>query len=452
MSVMLLRRLALAALALALLVPASAAAHATMMGPSPGFRERLERAPERVVLRFDQAVKLPSVHVFDSTGRDWAGAVRLEGTKVVAGVGELPKGPYTVRWHVLSADSHVVSGVFTFGVRAKAPPPMEAYGAVGPTRMEHLVRWAYFLALGLLIGSLAFRLLCLRGLALPPRLDRRLHVLSGIGVVAVLEVGILAFCLRCQGVLQLPLGKFLYGDLSPISTDTRFGKAFVAMTLGYAAVAALVYLAWLLDLPRLLVPALALSLAFASGLSLSGHDGGEGGSRTAAVADWVHLSAASIWLGGLVALAVAVWPAAPELRREAFHRFSRVAVALVGLMVAAGVYLSVVRLPRLSDLWTTGYGQVLLVKVGLVLLVLAWGAVHHFAVRPALERAGEGFLARVGRSVLGETAVAAAVLLAAAVLVDSKPPPPPDAPAAQSSSSSSREAYAGAVGSSSWRK
>jgi putative copper export protein len=205
----------------------------------------------------------------------------------------------------------------------------------------------------------------------------------------------------------------------------------------------------LLDRPRLLAPALVLSLAFASGLSLSGHDGAEG-SRLSAAADWVHLSGASLWLGGLVALAVAVWPTAPELRREAFSRFSRVAAASVALVVVAGVYLSVVRLPELSDLWTTGYGQLLLVKVGLVLVALGWGAVHHFAVRPALGRAGEGFLVRVGRSVLGESAVAAAVLLAAAVLVDSKPPPPPDAP--QPSSAESREAYAGAVGSSSWRK
>src|SRR5439155_761551 len=40
-----------------------------------------------------------------------------------------------------------------------APAPTEAYGAGGPTRSEHLVRWAYFLALALLLGGLGFRLL-----------------------------------------------------------------------------------------------------------------------------------------------------------------------------------------------------------------------------------------------------------------------------------------------------
>ena len=54
--------------------------------------------------------------------------------------------------------------------------------------------------------------------------------------------------------------------------DTRFGTAFVTMTLGFALVLALVYLGWLLDRVEFLVPAFVLSLLFAGGLSLSGHD------------------------------------------------------------------------------------------------------------------------------------------------------------------------------------
>ncbi len=424
----------LAAAALALCVPATAWAHASLREVSPGFQERLERPPREVRLHFDQVVDLPEVQVLDNAGRNYARGARVAGTDVIASVRNLPRGQYTIRWRALSADSHVVSGVWTFGVRVQAAPPMEAYGASGPTRSEHIVRWAYFVALAITIGSLGFRLVCLRGLTLPPRVERRLYLASAIGVVAVLEVGIVAFCLRCQDVLQLPFEEFLYGDLSPISTDTRFGKAFIAMTLGFAVVAAFVYLSWLLERSALLWPALALALAFASGLSLSGHDAVDPGSswKTQA-ADWVHLSAASLWIGGLVTLAVAVWPVAPELRHEAFVRFSRLAVALVGLVLAAGIYLSIVRLPQLSDLWTEEYGQVLLVKTALVVVVLGWGAVHHFVVRPALAGAGDGFLTRVGRSVVGESVAAMTVLLAAAVLVDSKPPSPapPSAPVTQ---------------------
>jgi len=140
-----------------------------------------------------------------------------------------------------------------------------------------------------------------------------------------------------------------------------------------------------------------------------------------------------------------VWKAASRVRGELFMRFSRFATTLVALVLAAGIYLAIVRLPHLHDLWRYGYGQVLLVKLALVAVVLAWGGAHRFLVRPAIADAGDGFLTRVGRSVAGEMTVGIVVLLVAAVLTDSKPPPQP-------SSSSTRAAYAGAVGSSSWRK
>jgi putative copper export protein len=94
------------------------------------------------------------------------------------------------------------------------------------------------------------------------------------------------------------------------------------------------------------------------------------------------------------------------------------------VLLAAGTYLSILRLPHLADLWNEGYGRVLLVKLGLVSLALAWGAAHHFLVRPRLERGAPVFAGRP-RSLAAESAVGIAILLAAAVLVDSKPPPQP---------------------------
>jgi copper transport protein len=412
--------------ACALLAPAAAWAHATLKSASPGFEQELAASPKAVRLHFDQYVSFPAVTVFSSGGKTFRLKASSDGLNVVAPLHrKLPRGAYTVRWHVLSADGHVVSGVWTFGVRVKAPPPTEAFGAGGPTRIEHVVRWLYFLSFAVLIGSLGFRVILGRR-PLPAAVDKRLFALSLTGVIAAIEIGILAFCLRCEDVLQLPFAEYVYGDLTPIADGTRFGQAFVLMTLGFAFVAAIVYLAWLLDRPLLYLPALALSVALLSGLSLSGHDAVDAGSSKATeLADWVHISAASLWLGGLLALAVAVWPVAPELRREAFFRFSRVAVVLVGLVLAAGTYLSLVRVPHLADLWTQRYGVVLLVKISLVALSVAGGAVHHFFGRPRLAGAGPGASSRVGRSLLGESMVGVAVLLVAAILVDSKPPPRP---------------------------
>jgi len=424
------RRALVAAVLVALAVPGAAFAHASLKHETPSFGEELKVSPRRVVLQFDQTVDaLPrGIQVLTPSGKNLAGKpyVVTAQRQLVAPVPKLPKGAYTIRWQALSNDGHIVSGVYTFGVGVPAPPVTAAVGAQGPTGTEDVVRWLYFVALALLVGGLGFRLLILRG-PLPERAERRFFWVTGIGVVAILQVGIVAFLLRGEDMLQLPFRLFIYGDLSPLANGTRYGEAFIAMTLGFALTAAALYLAWLLERRWLLWLAFALGLVFASGLSLSGHSAADPPhSWLSEVADYAHLTAAMLWVGGLVSMIVVVWHGAPELRRTAFLRFSRMATVLVAVLLAAGTYLSILRLPHVHDLWTTGYGQVLLVKLSLVALALLWGAAHHFLAAPRLA-AGEGgtLFSRLGRSMLGESAVAMAVLLVAAVLVDSKPPPQP---------------------------
>ena len=134
-----------------------------------------------------------------------------------------------------------------------------------------------------------------------------------------------ASVMRAEDALQLPFADLMYGDLSPLAYDTRFG------------------------------------------LSLSGHSAVEPNSSwLSQVVDWVHLSAAALRVGVLVLLAVVARAPPPELRRSAFLGFSRLATLLIGALVAVGVYLNVQRLPNLSDPWSEDYGQVLLVAAVLL--------------------------------------------------------------------------------------
>jgi copper transport protein len=426
-----------AVVVLALLAPAAAGAHATMKQAVPAVQSRVEAPPSQVSLCFDQSVTVigRSLEVFAANGRRVSGAVTAgqEGRLVVAPLrSRLSRGAYTVRWRALSADGHIGSGVFTFGVGVAAPSPTEAVGASGLTWKDDAARWAYFTALAVLLGALVTRLVLLpRDVA--PLLASRLTLVTAVAVFAVLNVGIAAFVLRGANVLQVSIVDLLYGDLSPLAESTRFGTAFMATTFGFGVVAALVILAWVFDRALLLWPALLLGAALVAGSPLSGHQATEANSSTLSQAlDWVHLLAASIWAGGLAVVAACIWPLAPSLRRTVFVRFSRLATVLVGLIVLGGTYLSVVRLPDLADLWSTGYGRVLLLKLGLVSLAFSWGALHNFVIRPRLER-GET-QPRVWRSLLGESAVAMAVLLAAAVLVNTPPPPQPADEPAQATS------------------
>jgi copper transport protein len=411
------RRALLIAALLALALPAQAFGHATLERASPGFEQQLTSSPGTLTLRFDQYIKaLPrSVQLYSTRGTIPVARIHDDGRSLIASLPHLKRGGYTVRWHALSGDGHVVSGVFTFGVRARAPAPTEAFGASGPTRTEDVVRWLYFLSLALLVGGLGFRLLVARR-----PLPGRFFAVTGIGAFATLNIGIAAFLLRAEDALQLPFGRLLYGDLSPIA-KTRFGTAFIAMTLGFALVTALLFLAWLTERDVLLWPAFLLGLGFISGLSLSGHSAADAGSSwKSEIADWAHISAACLWIGGLVQLVVVVWPLVPDARRAALLAFSRLATVCVGVLLLAGVYLSILRLPQLSDLWTTGYGQVLLVKISLVALAFAWGGLHRLVAVPTVARGGT--LPRLRASLLGESMVGMIVLLVAAILVNANPP------------------------------
>ena len=435
------RRAVVLAILGALGVPAVASAHASLTSSAPEFRQRLERTPPKVVLRFSQVIEpIPNgIVVRDTRGRIVSQPAQLgpDRRSLVATLPPLPRGAYAVRWQTLSvSDGHIVSGLFTFGVGVAAPPPTEAVGTSGPSTIEKVVRWLAYLGLAVVSGSLALRLLVLPRF-LPERLDQAFFALTGAATFLALDAGIAALLLRADAALQLPFERFLYADLSPFAGGTRFGIAWVWMTLGAAALVSLLTLAWLTRSRRPLWPALVVSLALASGYSLSGHSASEPNSSTLTVAaDWVHIAGAAVWIGGLIGLATIGWRLDRESRNRSFLRFSRLASVLVGVVVVAGVYLGFLRLPALHDLWSTGYGRVLLLKLALVVAALAWGAAHHFLVRPRIERGLAVPGGAVGRSLVGESLVGMAVLLSAAFLVNTAPPeeraPPPSSPVAAS--------------------
>jgi copper transport protein len=419
------RRILVAGAVVALLVPAAASAHVTLVSSQPVTQSRVDEPPTEVRLTFNGPVTISpnAIRVLAPDGSLVSGPARtVNGDHVVvAPVSGIVDGQgYTVRWRVIGKDGHSPAGVFTFGVGIAAPAPTDAVGASGTTWRDDLARWGVFGALALLIGSLVIRLVVVRG-PVPQRLERWFHGLGVVATFLVIDIGIAAFVLRATNALQVPIADLPYADLQPFAEKTRFGLAFLVMTLGFGVVGAVLLVGWVLDRLELRWPALVLSLLLVSGLSLSGHQATEpNAGPLAELADWLHLVAASIWVGGVASLAFLVWPLAPSLRREAFLRFARLAIALVAVMVLAGAYLAVVRLPALSDLWTTEYGRFLVLKSVLVGLALTFGAVHHLFVRPRLERGDEP---DVGPSLVGEATVAFAVLLAAAILTNLAPPP-----------------------------
>jgi len=174
-----------------------------------------------------------------------------------------------------------------------------------------------------------------------------------------------------------------------------------------------------LRLPQALWAAPAAGALLLVGVTLNAHAGGAG--WLAQGADWLHLAAASVWVGGLVGLLATLRIAPPDLRAGAagtlLPRFSTFAgVALLALVVT-GTYAAWLNVPAWSGLTLTPYGRTLLIKLVLVVPWIVLGAFNYFVMRPRLLRgADRPLLRRFTRLVGGEVALAGAVLLAAAVL------------------------------------
>jgi methionine-rich copper-binding protein CopC len=118
-------RVALAAVVIALAAPAYAAAHAGFVASTPANDAVVEVAPKQVVLRFNQAVKVSSVRVFDGVGRPVpvGKVVQPQPSELVAPIeATLERDSYTVAWRVISDDVDPVSGFLVFHVGARRAP------------------------------------------------------------------------------------------------------------------------------------------------------------------------------------------------------------------------------------------------------------------------------------------------------------------------------------------
>ena len=437
----------------ALAAPAQAWAHAALLRTSPVASATLTGPPAQVTLTYSEAVepRFAIVSVTDAGGHPQTdGPVRaLPGASdtLAAPLRHLPQGWYLVYWRVISADGHPVRGAFTFAVGPNpGPAPQFAIPSLEETAATPglvAARWAVFLPLLIAAGLLLFRLAVARRPAAPcPAALRRLNVAFAVAVAAGL-VAVPVYLLLTTAEFALRSAADV-GTLVPLVRDSAFGRAYsdlelVLVLAGLAGAAAIA-----IDRParaaRSVADLLAVSgaaLAWGAALAIPGLGGHAAQTSPAALtltADWLHMAAAGIWLGGLVGLAVLAASLAPVDRTRvlgaAVPRFSRVAMASVLVIVASGVAAALVHLPTLGSLWQTSYGQTILVKVALLCAALLLGGLNWARSRPRLAAAAERGDTRLGtasarflrRLVAGEIVLVSATVLAAMVLTSLPPP------------------------------
>lgn len=391
-----------------------AAAHATLLSTTPTNDELLDRAPDEVQLRFDEAVEVfaGAVRVIGPNGnRADSGRVNelSDGSTIVVPIDAERRGTYTVAWRVLSEDSHDLTGSFVFhvGIRTGAADVAER-----PEFLTGLVggvgRWLAFAGALLIVGLVTLRFVAGGERAVERRLRSGVVIAGVAGVAGVLAV-LVAQAAEASGRGALDA----IGLVPDLAADTRTG-VLTSVRVGTMAVAtalAAVRPVWRRAPWSSGLAALA-SLGMAT---LSGHAWTSSTRSIATVSDLVHLAAVSVWAGGIVGLALTLRLAAD--RGRLVRRFSRLALVCVVAVAVSGTISGLVHVGSLKALTTTEYGALLVMKVvGFVALVgLGWANRRRFM--PVLERSATPLL----RSVRGEVAIVCAVLAVTALLVNQPP-------------------------------
>ncbi|MFJ4816663.1 copper resistance protein CopC [Streptomyces sp. NPDC088801] len=372
---------------------APASAHAALRSTDPGDGSIVQQAPRHVTLTFTESVGLldDSFRVFGPDQRrvHTGEATHADGRSDTARVGlpgKLAKGTYTVAWRVVSADSHPVSGAFSFSVGKRSATTVQA--DTGPaedplTRGFHdAARYLAYLAAALLVGIVAFALLCRPAHTSPLRRPLVAAWWTLLGSTAVL--------LLLRAPYESGTGPAAAFDASALgrTLTSRPGLALLARLL--VLLLAAVFLMWLSrsrDTGKRPV-ALAIGTALAAALALTwaaAEHASAGIQVPAAMTSSVaHLLATGVWLGGLVALLLTLRRSSGDDLVEVVPRFSRIAFTSVTVLAVTGLYQSWRGLGSLPALTGTAYGRLLLAKLaGVAVLLLVAGYSRRWTARIA---------------------------------------------------------------------
>jgi copper transport protein len=381
----------------ALIAPASAAAHATLIGTTPADGAVLDRAPQTVRVEFDDRIHVAHGNAAVSNANN---ASVLDGAPTTAGHtlvlplrAGLADGSYSVRWSIVSDDGHREQGVLAFAVGSGNASPQSVLGASAPLSWSNLVLRTLFFFGVLAAGGATVFLLLTRSM-----LGDRIRT----PLAHLLFFALLAAFLGGSGMIH---------GSPPSTRFVLVVKIAITIALVGGAAAALAP-----TVPLLLYVAGACSLALLAAPTLAGHSLDRDQPRVLApLVDVAHIAAAAVWLGGLLSL-VFVVPRATDhgaARSAAVRRFSSAALVAVIVLGLSGLVRALTELSAVHQIWTSSYGQTLLVKTALFAPLLGLGWLNRTLLI--------GAFARLRWSAFAEVALLAGIVIAVAVLTELRP-------------------------------
>jgi putative copper resistance protein D len=196
------------------------------------------------------------------------------------------------------------------------------------------------------------------------RADRALVALGG----AWLVIALLGIAFRAADGYGRAVTSLTGRDLLVWATNLAAGRGAL-LTVACAAAVLGCAVARLRD-PNLVPVRIVLVIALLGMLTpgVTGHASSSASHEVAVTTVALHVAAASLWVGGLGALLVLLGRRR-DLLATALPRFSTLAGACLAVVTVSGVLTAQVRLGSWAALFLTGYGALVIAKVGALVLL-----------------------------------------------------------------------------------
>jgi putative copper export protein/methionine-rich copper-binding protein CopC len=419
-------RAAVTALAVGIVLVAAGPAAAEPGAPvtSPAANAVLAQSPSQVTLRGASPVDATAgrLVLYDAGHKQIAsGGMSRHGSALASDVPKLGPGVYTAVWQL--AGAHRSTGSFAFAVNEGGASPALVQQAKPETKLNPagrvIPRWLAFTAIIIFIGVCALRLSVTAPAtqrmaaeeeqpAMLAAGDRRLLLLAGAAILLFIPATLGDLVNRAtdkdaglsfwQSIRPGAIADYLTGGPDGTLYDVRLVLTALAALVVVPAAAGALRRGWQHRpqlVGRVMLAGLVLGTAemIARVIPTEAPKPGVGWPREifTSVVDWGHMYSAAIWIGGLVGLAVlGASMRVPAARRGRFwpvalRRFSVIATVCVGAMILTGLWIAWLHVGAPGLLVHTLYGETLLVKLILVLILLGVAAANQLWLLPRVD-------------------------------------------------------------------
>jgi len=270
----------------------------------------------------------------------------------------------------------------------------------------------------------------------------RMRRLLLAAVVLGVAVSVLGILLQGASAAGVSLWSSLKGAVVENTLESRFGEVWGLRAIDWLALGAVLLASGAprrdgAPPPRWVLGLLGIGSAYlAITPALAGHASIQSPTAVFFPSDVLHVLGASVWVGGIACLLLALPAATRELQPAdrtrlllaVLARFSPLALGAVIAIAITGVVQAYIDVRSFYGLFHSTYGALIIVKVVLLLVLICLGAVNRERVIPALKRiagadgppGAAGALAR--RTMRGELALMLCVFGVTAALISYAPP------------------------------